>query len=228
MFNSMDAADAGVSKRERTRTLIADAAVASFRDRGYEDTTIRLLAGQLGISTGNAYHHFPTKNHLVQELYLRVQEEHREAVVEPLRMTDDLIERLSVVYHRGLDTLEPFHKFAPGFLSAAMSPRSPINPLGPDSQPARDAAVAIFTDAVRGSRKGFAPDFDDQLPELLLLAYLLLALFWVYDTSPNQQRSHRLIDRGLALLKLSMPLVKLPLVRAPLRQFFDMVSEVRA
>jgi len=215
-------------KRERTRAHLVDVALRSFRERGYDETTIRLIASEAGVSTGNAYYHFPTKNHLVQELYLEVQGEHRAAAAAGLASTDDLVERLRVVYHAGIDTLAPFHAFAPGFLSAAMSPRSPINPLSSDSEPARDIAVATFREAVAGAKKGFPAEFGDQIPDLLLLAYLLLALFWVYDKSPGQQRTHRLIDRGLALLKLGLPLARTPMLRAPLREFFDMMAEVRA
>ena len=109
-----------------------------------------------------------------------------------------------------------------------MSPRSPINPLSADSQEARDIAVQTFAEAAAGARRGFPTEFADRVPDLLLLAYLLLALFWVYDSSPGQERTHRLIDRGLALLKLGLPLMRTPILRAPLREFFDMIAEVRA
>ena len=77
----------------------------------------------------------------MQELYLGVQLQHRDAAQPLLKGTDDLIERLGIVYRTGLAMLEPFHEFAPGFLSAAVSPRSPINPLSADSEPARDMVV---------------------------------------------------------------------------------------
>ena len=224
MFSSIDR----VPKRERTRGTLVDIALRSFRERGYDDTTIRLIATEAGVSTGNAYYHFPTKNHLVQELYLQVQGEHRAATAAGLAATDDLVERLRVVYHAGIDTLEPFHAFAPGFLSAAMSPRSPINPLSSESEPARDIAIATFRDAVTGARKGVPAEFEERLPEILLLAYLLLTLFWVYDTSPERARTRRLIDRGLALLKIGLPLLRNPLLRGPARELFDLVAEVRA
>jgi AcrR family transcriptional regulator len=215
-------------KRERTRRALVDVALRSFRERGYDDTTIRLIAAEAGVSTGNAYYHFPTKNHLVQELYLQVQAEHRQAATTALGTSDDLVERLRIVYRTGIDTLRPFHGFAPGFLSAAMSPRSPINPLSSESQPARDIAVETFRNATQGARHGFPAEFADRVPDLLLLAYLLAALFWVYDTSPGQERTYRLIDRGLSLLKVALPLMRLPMLRAPMREFFDLVAEVRA
>jgi AcrR family transcriptional regulator len=225
MFSS---SAAPIPKRERTRASLVDVALRSFRERGYDETTIRLIASKAGVSTGNAYYHFPTKNHLVQELYLQVQSEHREAAMTALSGVDDLVERLRIVYRTGIDTLHPFHGFAPGFLSAAMSPRSPINPLSSESEPARDIAVATFRDATQGARHGFPAEFADRIPDLLLLGYLLVSLFWVYDTSPGQERTYRLIDRGLSLLKVGLPLMRLPILRSPMREFFDLVAEVRA
>lgn len=224
MFNS----EARVPKRERTRGALVEVALRSFRQRGYDETTIRLIASEAGVSTGNAYYHFPTKNHLVQELYLEVQTEHRDAARAGLAATDDLIERLHVVYHAGLDTLQPFHAFAPGFLSAAMSPRSPINPLSAESEPSRDIAIAMFREAVEGAKRGVPAEFEERLPELLLLTHLLLTLFWVYDASPGQVRTRRLVDRGLALLRIGLPLLRNPLLRGPARELFDLMAEVRA
>lgn len=216
------------SKRQRTRDTLVDVALRSFRERGYDDTTIRLIATEAGVSTGNAYYHFPTKNHLVQELYLQVQTEHRDLAAAELSGTEDLIERLRIVYRTGVDALGSFHPFAPGFLSAAMSPRSPINPLSTESEPARDIALETFRLAADGARKGFPAEFAPHVPDLLLLAHLLLALFWVYDRSPGQERTYRLIDRGLSLVALALPLLRLPVLRGPMREFFDLVAEVRA
>lgn len=221
-------ADAPPTKSERTRALIRDTALASFRERGYEETTVRLIAQEAGISLGNAYYYFPTKNHLVQELYVEVQREHRSVAVPLLETSDELIERLGIVYRSGLATLEPFHAFAPGFLSAAVSPRSPINPLGDDSTEARELAVRLFRDAVGGARHSLPDDLARSLPEVFWLGYLLLALFWVYDASPGRERTLRLLDRGLKLLALALPLVKLPLLRKPLRELVELIGEVRA
>ncbi|MFF2273616.1 TetR family transcriptional regulator [Agromyces sp. NPDC058136] len=216
------------SKAERTRALIRDTAVSSFRERGFDDTTVRLIAQEAGVSLGNAYYYFPTKNHLVQELYVDVQREHRAAAEPLLADSDDLIDRLGVVYRTGLATLEPFHRFAPGFLSAAVSPKSPINPLAADSAEARELAVGLFDEAVAGARHSLPDDLARSLPEVFWLGYLLLALFWVYDSSPGQERTLRLLDRGLKLLALVLPLVKLPLLRKPLRELVELIGEVRA
>ena len=129
------------TKSERTRALIRDVALNSFRERGYDATTIRLIAQDAGISVGTTNYHFASKNDLVQELYLDVQLAHRDAVTPLLATTDDLVDRLALVFRTGLDELEPYHRFAPEFLSAAMSPRSSVNPLSEESTASRDIVV---------------------------------------------------------------------------------------
>lgn len=216
------------SKRERTRDLIRGVALRSFRERGYEHTTIRLIAEEADVSVGTTHYHFASKNDLVQELYLDVQRAHRDAALPQLAETSDLVERLGIVYRTGLAQLEPYHRFAPEFLSAAVSPRSSINPLSGESAESRDIVVELFHEAVSGAADRLPAEFDDGLPSALLLGHLLLALFWVYDTSPERERTRRLLDRGLRLLKLSLPLVRLRVLRKPLRELLDLIAEVQA
>lgn len=217
------------TKSERTRSVIREVALRSFRERGYDATTIRLIAQESGISVGTTNYHFASKNDLVQELYLDVQLAHRDAVTPLLENTDDLVDRLAVVFRTGLDELEPYHRFAPEFLSAAMSPRSSVNPLSEESTPSRDIVIGVFRDAVAGANKKSLPaEFEDTLPSALMIAHLLLALFWVYDRSPGQRRTQRLLDGGLRLLRLSLPLLRVRVLRAPLRELLDLVAEVRA
>ncbi len=215
-------------KSERTRAVIRDVALRSFRERGYDHTTIRLIAEEAGVSVGTTNYHFASKNDLVQELYLDVQQAHRDAALPQLEATTDLVERLGIVYRTGLAQLEPYHRFAPEFLSAAVSPRSSINPLSGESTESRDIVVELFRDAVSGAADRLPPEFDHGLPSALLLGHLLLALFWVYDTSPDRERTRRLLDRGLRLLKLSLPLVRLRVLRKPLRELLDLIAEVQA
>ena len=59
-----------------TRELVRTTALRLFRERGYAKTTMRAIAQDAGLATGLAHYYFPTKDHLVQELYLDVNREH--------------------------------------------------------------------------------------------------------------------------------------------------------
>ena len=226
MFSESDAP--ARTKSERTRERIRQTALVSFRTRGYDETTIRGIAAEAGVSVGTTHYQFGSKNALVQELYLEVQHAHRAAAEPLLAATDDLIERLSIVYTTGLDQLTPYHEHAPEFLSAAVSPRSPINPLADESAPAFAIVEGLFREAVEGAADQLPEDFRAALPHAFALGHLLLALFWVYDASPGQARSRRLVERGLKLMRFALPLTRVPLFRAPLRELLDLVAEVKS
>ena len=55
-------------KSERSRRAVLDAALHLFGKQGYRATTIREIAEQAGVSTGNVYHHFPDKEAIFREL----------------------------------------------------------------------------------------------------------------------------------------------------------------
>ena len=223
MFNN-----GAMGKSEATRQAITDIALRSFAERGYEATTIRLIAAEAKISVGNAYYYFPTKNHMVQELYVRVQNQHRELATERMLGVTDLAKRLEIVLLAGLDSLAPYHETAPGFLAAAISPTSAVNPLSSESTAARDIVVGLFDELVRGATTGIPAYLKDRLPELLWLAYLGLALFWVYDASPGQAKSRRLVARSVRLFGALLPLTRLPLLRGPITEALDIIVEARS
>lgn len=215
------------TKSERTRALLRDLALRSFRERGYVATTMRLIASEAGVSVGTTNYHFASKTDLVQELYIEVQERHRDAATPLLAETGDLIERLRIVYTTGLDQLTPYHAHAAEFVSAALAPRSGINPLAPESTSARDITEGLCTEAVAGARHTLPREIAAALPRALFLSHLLLALSWAYDDSPGQGRSRRLLDRGLSLLGLALPLARLPLLRHPLAELLALIGEAR-
>lgn len=216
------------SKRDRTRARIVETALRSFRERGYDATTIRHIAAEAGVSVGTTNYHFASKNELVQEFYLQVQQAHRAAALPRLESERGLTDRLAIVFHTGLDQLAPTHGHAPEFLTAAVSPRSSINPLSPESDASLTIVADLFRTAVDGADHKLPKDIAEALPGALVLAHLLLAMYWVYDQSDDQAKTRRLLDRGLALLAMALPLARLPMLRRPLRELLDLIAEARS
>src|ERR671915_1514128 len=81
-------------KGDQTRTLILETALELFRERGYEQTTMRAIAEAAGVAVGNAYYYFQSKEHLIQAFYARTHEEHVAASREVLDQERGLRERL--------------------------------------------------------------------------------------------------------------------------------------
>ncbi|MFM9920540.1 TetR family transcriptional regulator [Lacisediminihabitans sp. H27-G8] len=216
-----------MSKSDDTRAKITETAIESFRERGYDQTTIRLIAEEAGISVGNAYYYFPTKNHLVQELYLRVQGDHLERVHAEFGASTDIAKRLEVALLCGMDATGPYHDSAAGFLAAAISPTSAVSPFGADSAGPRAMAIEVFQEVVDGSTNAIPVDLKRQLPELLWLAYMGLTLYWVYDTSEGQAKSRALAKGVARLIGTVLPLARLPFARGPVNQVLELIRTAR-
>jgi AcrR family transcriptional regulator len=223
-LNVFENEDPPLPKRERTRATIRAVAIRSLREKGYDATTMRGIADEAGLSVGNAYYHFPTKDHLVQELYVDVQHEHRALALPLLDTTDDLTARVGIVVRTGLSNLAGYHAIAPQFLAAAMAPDSPINPLSGESSEARDLVLDLFRRAVVGSRQKLPADLAEDLPTALWTGYLLFALFWTYDTSAEQRRTARLVDAVLGVLRFALPMLRLRPFRTAVTEIVGIVA----
>lgn len=111
-------------KSEQTRTLILETALRLFQERGYDRTTMRAIAKEAGVSVGNAYYYFASKEHLVQGFYDRIGAEHQAAVRPILDRETDLETRLAGVLTSWLEIAEPYHEFAAQFFKNAADPRA--------------------------------------------------------------------------------------------------------
>jgi AcrR family transcriptional regulator len=210
---------------ERTRRLVVETALRLFRERGYDRTTMRKIAAEAGLSPGNAYYYFPSKQHLVQHFYAEIQIEHRERATAALTDHTELADRLAGALHAGIDVMTPYHEFAGSFIKAAIEPGSPLSPFSPESAPSRALSVGLFREVVTGSTASLDRQLAAELPELLWLAYLGLTLFWVHDRSPGQAKTRALIDAGVPLLVRLLGLSRLPVLR---RTANEVVALVRA
>ena len=56
-------------KAEATSARILDVALDLFRRGGFEQTTMRGIAAEAGVSLGSAYYYFESKEHLVMAFY---------------------------------------------------------------------------------------------------------------------------------------------------------------
>jgi AcrR family transcriptional regulator len=57
-----------LTKSERTRQRILDAAATVFREHGYSNARLSDIAALAGMQTGSLYYHFDSREHLVAEI----------------------------------------------------------------------------------------------------------------------------------------------------------------
>lgn len=212
-------------KSEQTRTLILETALRLFQERGYDRTTMRAIAQEAGVSVGNAYYYFSSKEHLVQGFYDRIGTEHRAAAREVLDRETDLEARMAGVLTIWLDVAAPYHEFAAQFFKNAADPDSPLSPFSPESAGAREAAVALQREVLAGSRAKVPDELADALPELMWLAHMGLVLYWVFDRSEGSERTRRLAERGSRLTARGVALARFRVLRPLVREVHELFAE---
>jgi len=212
---------------EQTRRLIVDTAVRLFQEQGYDKTTMRGIAQAAGLSVGNAYYYFPSKDHLVQEFYERIQIDHRFAAAPALATKTEFAERLHAVLAAGVDAMAPYHGFAGKFFRIAADPASPLSPFSAESTPSRERSLSLFRDVVDGTTTKIDPELKPDLPELLWLAHLGMTLYWVHDRSPNQTKTRLLVDRAVPLIDRLVALSKLRVLRPVTREALALYRTLR-
>ncbi|MER7697493.1 MULTISPECIES: TetR family transcriptional regulator [unclassified Streptomyces] len=216
---------ARAAKSEQTRTLILETALRLFAERGYDRTTMRAIAQEAGVSVGNAYYYFSSKEHLVQGFYDRIADEHARAVRPVLEGEGDLAVRIRGVLLGWLDVAEPYHRFAAQFFKNAADPDSPLSPFSEDSAAARDAAISIHARCVAGADVKSDPELAPLLPQLMWLMQMGLVLFWVYDRSEGAERSRRLVERTAPIAARAIALSRFRVLRPLVRQVHALLVE---
>jgi AcrR family transcriptional regulator len=222
-----DVADAALTPRaEQTRTAITEAALALFRERGYDAATMRGIAQRAGVSTGNAYYYFSSKEELIQEFYSRNFIAHEAACRAVLAAETDLAARISGTVRALVDILSPYHSFAATLYKHAAEPASPLSPFSPQSSPARAASIALYGQVVEGSTAKMGPGVRERLPELLWLYSLGITLFWVHDNSAGCSKTYQLIDATVPVITQLVAASRLPVLRRTLRDLVAVVDQL--
>ena len=215
------------AKAEQTRQAIVDAAMRLFRSGGYEKTTMRAIATEAGVSVGNAYYYFGSKEHLIQAFYDQMQLAHAEAVTGAFSRSTDFGARLAAVLQAWVDVAEPYHEFAGKFFKNAAEPSSPLSPFSAESASAREASIGLFRTVVEGSDLKVAQALRQELPELLWLLQMGVVLFWVYDASTGQRRTRWLIDAAVPLVDRLARMTRLPVVRGLVEDLVVLLTQLR-
>jgi AcrR family transcriptional regulator len=198
---------------EQTRELIVTTALRLLRERGYDATTMRAVATEAGVSVGNAYYYFGSKEHLIQAFYDELGEQHR-ALAEPrIAQHSDLAGRLRAALLASLDVMVPYRTFAGGFFKTAADPQSPLSPFSADSGPARDRAIAFYAAVLDGSDAKVAAALRPELPRLFWLFQMGIVLYWVHDRSEGARHSYQLVERSVPLVVRLIGLSRLPILR---------------
>lgn len=214
-------------KGEQTKALILNSALDLLQERGYEQTTMREIAKKAGVSLGNAYHYFGSKDHLIQAFYHDLHEDHLRASLPSLQKESSLKGRLLSVMRLKIDTLEPYHEFAGVLFQTAADPHSPLNPFAHASASVRRDSIKLFEQVVEQTKARIPTDLRAELPYLLWLYHMGIILFWIHDSSRKRARTYHLIDQTVDLLDKLISLASNPFMRPVRKRALKLVAELR-
>ena len=213
------------AKSDLTRARILDAAIGLFRRQGFEAATMRGIAAEAGVATGAAYYYFDSKNAIVLAFYDRSRREMAPLLEEALDASKDLRRRLAAVIEVKLRYFLPYRDVLTA-LAGRTDPADPLSPFSETTREIRDADIGIFARALADNRTKISRDLTTHLPRLLWLYQMGIILFWIYDRSPEQQRTQKLLDASLGLVVALIKGSSMPLMAPFRRRVVEIIESV--
>jgi AcrR family transcriptional regulator len=208
MFNTMTP----TPKAQLTRSHILSTALRVFRERGLEAATMRELAAAAEVSLGSAYYYFPSKEAIIQAYYDDVQAEHARRVAAALAEKRLVLrDRLRSAFHSKLDILRGDRKLLGALFRYTGEPHHPLSVLGEGTRKNRQQSMAVFHTALGNER--LPDDIRTVLPSALWALHMGIILYFIYDESPEQERTRRLVDGVLTLIVRVLAVVQFPLLK---------------
>jgi len=213
-------------KAEETRRRIYEAALQMFREKGFEQTTMRDIARQAGVALGAAYYYFDSKDAIVLAFYEEMQERGHQTTLDAIAAHRKLHDRIRVVLEKRFELLAPNLKFLGALFKHSPDVDDALSPFSKETQSIREKAIELFRVAVEGSEVKVPPDLMPHLPRLLWLYQLGLILFWIYDRSEERKRTKILLEKSLSLVVNLVRVSGLPLMRPVRRTVLELLEVV--
>jgi AcrR family transcriptional regulator len=215
------------AKSEETRARILNAALASFRVRGFDAATMRDIAEEAGVATGAAYYYFPSKEAIVLDFYRRSCDEMQRGIDEALQDSRGLEDRLRALIGVKLTQFAPNRGVLRALLRNGADPKHPLSPFSPETKEIRDIDIAWFRRILTGCGVPISKDLAPQLPGMLWFFQMGVIFYWVIDESPNQERSQRLLALAAKSVSALVRISAFPLMRPVRKAALELVEIIR-
>jgi AcrR family transcriptional regulator len=203
------------SKSAVTKERILRAALASFRKKGFDRTTMRDVAKAAGTSLGAAYYYFPSKEAFVLAHWEQQMDEHEARARAAFATAREPSERIRAVFDVRLELMKNDRKLLGGLFRTIGDTESPVSVFAAETAGLRARGIGLLSEALATAE---VPDEVRQQAALALWVVMLgVVLYFVHDDSPGQAATAKLARDAVDLLGPMLPLFASPLA-APLRQ----------
>jgi hypothetical protein len=124
------------------------------------------------------------------------------------------------------DYFRPNRRFLGALLRHAADPGHPLSPFSQETGDIRERDMQHFAVALERSNLRLPDDLWPYLPKLLWLYQMGLILFWVYDRSPGEARTEKLVEKSLAIVTGLLKLSKSPFLRPVRKTVIELLQAV--
>lgn len=213
------------AKAEETGQRILETALALFRDRGFDNTTMRDVAQNAGVATGAAYYYYPSKDAIVMDFYRSSCTAMQPTIQAALAHCTGLEARLRELIRVKLVFFGPNRGILRALLRNGADPKHPLSPFSAETKEIREIDIEWFRRILVNCGVRIPKDIAGHLPGVLWFFQMGVILFWVIDESPQQARTTKLLELASKSVVTLVRLSGLPLMR-PLRKTAVQLIEI--
>ncbi len=214
------------AKSEATAIKILEAALALFREEGFDAATMRGVAERAGVATGAAYYYYASKDAIVMDFYQRACDEMKESIRLKLEGAKSFESGLSELIGVKLAHFGANRDVLRALLRNGADPKHPLSPFSAETKHIRDADIAWFQQLISQGGVRIPRDLTPYLPGVLWFFQMGVILFWVTDDSPRQSRTENLLPLACKVVSSLIRLSSFPLMRPLRRPVVDIIKIV--
>lgn len=194
MPDQAGASAATATRREELLRIAADL----FASKGFRNTTVRDIADAAGILSGSLYHHFDSKESMVDELMRTFQAELFAAYDEILASSEDARTKLERAVRLSFDTIERRGAEVAIFQNeaATLGTSERFGYLAERNRQSRDVWVTLLTEGVESG--ALRPDLDITLTYRFIRDTVWVAVRWYRPGGPHT--ATQVADQYLTIL----------------------------
>jgi AcrR family transcriptional regulator len=225
-LNAFEKPEGKLSKAEATKARILETALLLFREKGFDNTTMRDIASACDMAVGTAYHHFDSKDSIVAAYYELVQAKHSADVFEFNKSKHTLKARLEHAFNSKLEIVQNDQKLLGVIMRYVGESAHPLSIFGPGTAHLRQAGTNAFRKALEA--EPLPEDLRELAPTAFWALHMGMLLYFLHDSSGGVKTKKLVssaLDLALQLLKLtSQPLVQ-PLLKPVLKKVSGVLRE---
>ncbi len=176
-----------------------EAAIRLFQEKGYQETTIRMIAKEAGCSLGSFYKYFSSKEEIIIALYERISND-LENVMQDLP-EGKVGHRFSFVMQRKMELIAPYEPLFATITGYMLDANHAIGVVGKETEIIRLRNLAMFKALVEGAKdKPRLKAKRQQLIKSLYGVHLLFLFLGFLDKSEGKANTHRTLEKTQSLL----------------------------